>query len=72
MVANKILQFFKYKHLSEGKMQDTSMMFSVLADTLEAQLPKNPESTVAFRKLLEAKDAAVRSLIYKEPVDGQS
>lgn len=66
---NKILQFFKYRHLPEGKMQSTSKLFSELADVLNQALPKNPESEVAFRKLLEAKDAAVRSLIYKEESD---
>lgn len=70
MGVNKILQFFKYKHLPEGPMQNTSMLFSTLAETLDNQLPRNPEATVAFRKLLEAKDAAVRSLIYKEPEHG--
>jgi hypothetical protein len=28
-------------------------------------LPRNPERTVALRKLLEAKDAAVRALLAK-------
>ena len=65
MYANKLLQFFKYKHLPEGNMQNTSKLFSDLADELEKQLPKNPESTVAFRKLLEAKDCAVRSIIFE-------
>ena len=31
-----------------------------------APLPRNPERTVALRKLLEAKDAAVRALVAKE------
>jgi len=30
-----------------------------------AQLPQNPERTVALRKLLEATDCAVRALLYK-------
>lgn len=30
-------------------------------------LPRNPERTVALRKLLEAKDAAVRALLFKDP-----
>jgi hypothetical protein len=29
-------------------------------------LPRNPERTVALRKLLEAKDAAVRAQLFKE------
>jgi hypothetical protein len=35
----------------------------VVADTY----PMNPERTVCLRKLLEAKDAAVRTLLYEEP-----
>lgn len=31
-----------------------------------APLPRNPERTVALRKLLEAKDAAVRALLATE------
>jgi hypothetical protein len=30
-------------------------------------LPRNPERTVALRKLLESKDAAVRALLAKDP-----
>ena len=66
----KLLQFFKFGHLPEGKMQSVSEMFAVLAHELEKQLPVNPESTTAMRKLLEAKDCAVRSIIYKEDADG--
>jgi hypothetical protein len=29
-------------------------------------LPRNPERTVALRKLLESKDAAVRAKLFKE------
>jgi len=61
---NLLLQFFQYKHLPEGKMQDVSMMFSTLANTLKDVLPNNPETTSAFRKLLEAKDCAVRSILF--------
>ena len=58
------MQFFKYGHLSE-KMQAVSMPFCLLAEET-LKLPRNPERTVALRKLLEAKDAAVRASIYKE------
>ena len=34
--------------------------------TLGPPLPRNPERTVALRKLLESKDAAVRALIAKD------
>lgn len=61
-----ILQFFSHKHLPEH-MQQTSALFSNLAREIVATLPRNPERTVALRKLLEAKDAAVRARIYEEP-----
>lgn len=57
-----ILQFFKYDHLP-AYLQDTSKPFYDMAIRLEAALPRNPERTVALRKLLEAKDAAVRASI---------
>ena len=37
-----------------------------MAATIIDTLPRNPERTVALRKLLEAKDAAVRALLFKE------
>ncbi len=41
--------------------------FYTLAHKVAAKSPDNPETTVALRKLLEAKDAAVRAKLYKEP-----
>jgi ferritin-like protein len=66
-MKNYLLQFFKFAHLPKGPMQETSERFAELATTLDEVLPKNPEATAAFRKLLEAKDCAVRSLIFEEP-----
>lgn len=60
-----ILQFFAYQHLPE-KLQAVSRPFGELTEQLVAALPRNPERTVALRKLLEAKDAAVRALVAKE------
>lgn len=59
-----ILQFFEYSHLPE-KLQAVSKPFFELAWNVERDLPRNPERTVALRKLLEAKDCAVRALIFK-------
>ena len=58
-----ILQFFAYAHLRED-LQKVSMPFGDLAEDLVKILPRNPERTVALRKLLEAKDAAVRAKLY--------
>ena len=57
-----IAQFFAYEHLP-AHLQDASRPFGVLAQHILATLPRNPERTVALRKLLEAKDAAVRALV---------
>jgi len=62
--AEHILQFFSFAHLPPMLAQ-CSMHFSLLADRIVAELPRNPERTVALRKLLEAKDAAVRALVAK-------
>lgn len=59
-----ILQFFTYQHLPII-LQQVSRPFSEMADTIVQTIPRNPERTVALRKLLEAKDAAVRALIAK-------
>ena len=59
-----ILQFFAYEHL-RSDLQDVSKPFGELAVQIVDTLPRNPERTVALRKLLEAKDAAVRAKIYQ-------
>lgn len=59
-----IIQFFEYAHLPE-KLQLVASPFRDLAVVLLV-LPRNPERTVALRKLLEAKDAAVRAAIAKD------
>ena len=60
-----IRQFFQYEHLPEH-LQVISQPFGQLSDWIVATLPRNPERTVALRKLLEAKDAAVRAQLFKE------
>jgi len=58
-----ILQFFAYDHLPDH-LKSVSAQFGVLARDLVMTLPRNPERTVALRKLLEAKDAAVRARLF--------
>lgn len=60
-----IIQFFAYTHLPEN-LQKVSKPFADLAFDIVAELPQNPERTVALRKLLEAKDAAVRAKLAKD------
>lgn len=59
-----ILQFFDYGHLPPD-LQDISRPFCQLALDMLMALPRNPERSTLFRKLLEAKDAAVRAKLYK-------
>jgi hypothetical protein len=59
------MQFFGYKHLPEH-LQSVSRRFAILADQIQETLPDNEERAVALRKLLEAKDAAVRAQVAKE------
>ena len=65
MGVDPILQFFTYAHLPE-RLQVVSRPFGELAEQIVDELPRNPERTVALRKLLEAKDAAVRALLFKD------
>lgn len=60
--AQFLLQFFTYAHLPIH-LQAISRPFTELAEFLEARLPNNPEKTMALRKLLEAKDCAVRAAL---------
>jgi hypothetical protein len=59
-----MLQFFEFAHLPEY-LQEVSKRFHALAWDIVAYTPRNPERTVALRKLLESKDCAVRAMIYK-------
>jgi hypothetical protein len=59
------MQFFEYSHLP-GELQVVSREFALLAEFIVTTLPRNAERTVALRKVLEAKDAAVRAKIAKE------
>ena len=57
-----ILKYFKYEHLPPS-LQAVSRPFCDLAFQLERELPICPEKSTALRKLLEAKDCAVRCLV---------
>jgi hypothetical protein len=59
-----LIQFFHYEHLPIEK-QGVSKPFGELAKLIVQTLPRNPERTTALRKLLEAKDCAVRASFAK-------
>ena len=60
-----MMQFFVYEHLP-AHLRAVSEKFFYLAADIVDNLPRNPERTVALRKLLESKDCAVRAAIYHD------
>ncbi len=64
MNTHYLMQFFAWQHLPPH-LQDVSRPFGELAESLLA-LPDNQERTTALRKLLEAKDCAVRAKLFKQ------
>lgn len=64
--AEPILRFFHYTHLPTS-LQQTSKPFCDVARHILHTTPRCAERSVAFRKLLEAKDAAVRANVLIKP-----
>jgi hypothetical protein len=61
--ADRLLRYFEHDHLPEP-LRSLSAKFSALAHEIAAMdCTDGPEQTVALRKLLEAKDCAVRSIL---------
>jgi hypothetical protein len=60
-LAQHVLQFFAHEHLP-AELAEVVEPFQTLASTV-ADGPDNPETTAALRKLLEAKDCAVRAVV---------
>lgn len=65
-MIDRMMQFFAYTHLPPH-LQAISKPFGELAQHIVDTLPSNAERTAGLRKLLEAKDCAVRAHLYKEP-----
>lgn len=59
---NALMKFFNYEHLPEH-LQAISKPFHDLAVEMCDKMECNAEGVTALRKLLEAKDCAVRSLV---------
>jgi len=60
MNEERMLKWFSYEHLPPH-LQEVSKPFAMLAEWLAKFVEGGSERTVALRKLLEAKDAAVRA-----------
>lgn len=56
------MKYFNYEHLPEH-LQKVSKPIGDLAREMVSTLPDNDEREVGLRKLLEAKDALVRSAL---------
>lgn len=62
----KLLKFFEFSHLPEGRARDTSARCAALAHEMAAELAgteSGEELTTGLRKLLEAKDCFVRAAL---------
>lgn len=57
-----ILRYFAFDHLPHP-LGEISSWFFQLATSLDLELPAGAEKSTALRKLLEAKDAAVRAAL---------
>ncbi len=57
-----ILRFFAFGHLPPP-LREVSGQFYDVAMWIVANIPRSDERTVALRKLLESKDAAVRAAL---------
>ncbi len=62
MQSDRLMRFFEFQHLPL-KLQHISRHFYTLADIVRNTVPDGPEKTVCLRKLLEAKDCAVRAAL---------
>lgn len=64
-MTDPTLQFFAYTHLPL-RLQSVSKDFCELAERLVRNLPDNPQRAQALRRLLEAKDCAVRAVLWTD------
>ena len=65
MARPPILRYFGTGHLPPD-LAAVSVRFRELAEWVAAELPAGAEQSTALRKLLEAKDAAVRAALPDE------
>jgi hypothetical protein len=65
-----IMRYFGWTHLKDEKLRNVSQRFAELAMEVTHSCPPGPERSVALRKLLEGKDAAVRACLPPLPKEG--
>lgn len=61
-MKSELLVFFEYAHLKDD-LQEVSKPFHSIANQMANALPPGAETTTCLRKLLEAKDCAVRAAL---------
>ena len=61
---SEILRWFDSSHLPPD-IRETVFPFESLAEIIDQDFPPGPEKSVCLRKLLEAKDAAVRCAVFE-------
>lgn len=62
LASESILQFFGEDRVPEDpEIKAVTSVFHELAKIIVIDIPRNPERTVALRKLLEARDAVIRA-----------
>lgn len=63
MDEDRMMKWFAYAHLPPH-LQEVSKQFAEVANWICQEIEAGPERTVALRKLLEGKDAAVRAKLH--------
>jgi hypothetical protein len=63
---NQMIKWFAFDHLPQ-RLQPVSAKFAELAMWMRENIARGPEATESMRKLLEAKDCAVRAFLDAEP-----
>ena len=64
-VEEPLIQFFDYDDAPWAIKGLLGEAFLSMATTIIRQCPRNPERTVALRKLLEARECAMRAAVMK-------
>ena len=63
MQEDRMMKWFEYEHLPPN-LREISQPFCFLAREMCHKIEPGVERTVCLRKLLEAKDAAVRAVVH--------
>lgn len=61
-----MLKSFSYEHLPEGRIRDTSWLFSELAHNLAEDIPSSAHVTHGLRELWAAKNTFVYAVVEDE------